>query len=68
LGGGVPDVGEKFTSFPSQMVASAQQIQGCPHRFRIGTSHCERAVAQQHYDLLRVDLVVLALLPWMASM
>ena len=58
---GILHVGQEFGPFARQMHAAPQQVAGRPHLGRIDIGLREHTAAQQHGNLLGVDLVVFGL-------
>ena len=56
---GILNMGQEIGPFPHEVIASAQEIPGGPHPFRVDVSLGQQAAAQQDGDLVGVDLVVL---------
>jgi hypothetical protein len=58
---GVLDVGQEFGSLPREIQAAPKQIPGGAPLGRIHIGLGEHPAAQQHRNLVRIDLVVLGL-------
>lgn len=61
LAGRIRDMGPGFGPLARQVIASAQQVAGASHVFRIDIGQRKRSAAQQYGDLVGIDLVVLGL-------